>query len=462
MSDDQIEIYTVRPHDTLSGIASKRGVSWRDIARQNGINDPRSLRPGQRLKIRRKLGKVRAHILDADHNPLNGISYQIKSGTNNVFGKTKSGGLTIDFWPGDVEEKIDFYIQKLTGEWKKVHETTAADIGKLITLVSPRLKIQAETQPHPVNWRAGEKSHTTRPKAPPVGKQTSSEFAPGKGVKVLQAKDDSGAATIQVTSDDASLDDFLDEYSGDPITEDDYKDAAKALSCNINVVKAVHETEVGPGSFTVIDGRSVPKILYERHYFYRLSGGKYWDTNPDLSFPVGYYRMGTKYIKRTEKLIKSDGTAEDVSVWVRLGSKASKDQASAAETGKQLLSEGVLTKERDTYGTFSYRRLRKAFKLNATAALESCSWGAFQIMGSNFKALGYTSVQEMVKDLSRSERPHLRGFVNFVKADPVLMKALQHQNFTAFAARYNGPGYKENDYDTVMKSHFDRLERLNK
>src|SRR6185437_15400247 len=114
---------------------------------------------------------------------------------------------------------------------------------------------------------------TERPKASPMGKQTSSKFAPDKGIKVHQLKDDSGAATAQVTSDDASLDDFLDKYSGDPITEDDYKDAAKALNCSVNAVKAVHETEVSPGSFTVIDGRTVPKILYERHYFYRLSGG---------------------------------------------------------------------------------------------------------------------------------------------------------------------------------------------
>lgn len=462
MSDDQIEIYTVREHDTLSGIASRRGMSWQDIANQNGISDPRSLRPGQRLKIRRKIGKLRVHVLDADHNPLDGISYRIKGDINNVSGKTKSRGQTIDFWPKEVGEKIEIYIQRLTGGWKKVHETTADDLGKLITLVSPRLKIQSETQPHPQNGKEGEKSHIARPKASPLGKQTSSKFAPEKGIKVQQAKDDSGAATIQVTSDDASLDDFLDKYSGDPITADDYRDAAKALNCNVNAIKAVHETEVGPGSFAVIDGRSVPKILYERHYFYRLSGGKYWDTNPDLSFPVGYYRMGKKYIKKTEKLTKSDGTIEDVSVWVRLGSKASKDQAAAAETGKQLLSEGVLTRERDTYGTFSYRRLRKAFTLDATAALESCSWGAFQIMGSNYKALGYASVQEMVRDLSRSERPHLKGFVNFVKADPVLLKALQHQDFTGFAARYNGPEYKENDYDTVMRRHFDELEKSGK
>jgi LysM repeat protein len=166
MSDDQIEIYTVREHDTLSGIASKRGMSWQDIENQNGISDPRSLRPGQRLNIRRKIGKLRAHVLDADHNPLDGVSYVIKSGINSLSGKTKSGGQTIDFWPKELGEVVEIYIQKLTGEWKKVHETTAGDLGKLITLVSPRLKIQAETQSHPLDGNEGKESHSERPKAP--------------------------------------------------------------------------------------------------------------------------------------------------------------------------------------------------------------------------------------------------------------------------------------------------------
>ncbi|MFL9931299.1 N-acetylmuramidase domain-containing protein [Paraburkholderia sp. RL18-103-BIB-C] len=462
MSDDQIEYYTVRENDTLSGIAQKRGVSWQDIANENGISDPRSLRPGKRLKIRRKIGKLRVHVLDADHNPLRGISYQIKSANNTVSGTTQSGGQIGDFWPTKAGDVVEIYIRKLTGEWKKVHETSANDTGKLITLVSPRLKLEAETTAHPADGSESKKPHGEQPKASPVGKQTSSKFAPDKGIKTEQVKDDSGAATTKVTSDDAALDDFLDKYSGDPITENDYKEAAKALGCKINVVKAVHETEVGPGSFTAVDGRTVPKILYERHYFYRLCGGKYWDTDPDLSFPVGYYRMGTKYIKKTEKLTKPDRTTEDVVVWVRLGRKAGKDQAATAETGKQLLAKGILTNERDTYGTFSYRRLRKAFKLDATAALESCSWGAFQIMGANYAALGYATVQEMIRDLSRSERPHLKGFVNFVKADPVLLKAIQHHDFTVFAARYNGPEYKENDYDVVMKRHFDELEKSEK
>jgi len=43
--------YTVRPGDTLSGIAKKHNTTTSSIARANGISDPRKLKPGQKLKI---------------------------------------------------------------------------------------------------------------------------------------------------------------------------------------------------------------------------------------------------------------------------------------------------------------------------------------------------------------------------------------------------------------------------
>lgn len=456
---DEFTDYVVQEHDTLSGIGQKNGVAWQDIASVNGIHDPRSLRPGQHLKIPAKVGKLHAQLLDAEHNPLSDVHYQIKSPSVSVTGKTPANGRIDDFQPTALGQNVEFYVQKLTGEWKKVYETTTHTVDRLVTLVSPRLKLSTETQLHPVKASSPQEAPAPGPKAAPTGNQTPSRFAPDKGVKTQQGTDKDGASTTKVTSDDASLDEFLDKYTGDPITEDDYKDAAKELACKVNVIKAVHETEVGAGSFMIVDGRTVPKILYERHYFYRLTGKKYWDTNPDLSYPVGYYFAGTKYLKKTRTLTKSDGTSADVDVWVPYNKKKDKDHASEAETGKQLLKDGVLTAERDTYGTFSYRRLRKAFRLDPAAALEACSWGAFQIMGANYKMVGYASVQEMVKDMSRSERPHLKAFVKFVKAQPDLLTAVQTQDFRSFASIYNGSSYAENAYDVKMKNHFDSLEK---
>lgn len=43
--------YVVEDGDTLSGIASKFGISTRSLAAANGISDPNTLKPGQQLLI---------------------------------------------------------------------------------------------------------------------------------------------------------------------------------------------------------------------------------------------------------------------------------------------------------------------------------------------------------------------------------------------------------------------------
>lgn len=43
--------YIVKSGDTLSGIASKFGTTYQEIAKKNGIANPNKIYPGQVLKI---------------------------------------------------------------------------------------------------------------------------------------------------------------------------------------------------------------------------------------------------------------------------------------------------------------------------------------------------------------------------------------------------------------------------
>ena len=45
--------YTVKAGDTLSGIAAKYGVDYKQIAADNGISNPALIYPGQKLTIKR-------------------------------------------------------------------------------------------------------------------------------------------------------------------------------------------------------------------------------------------------------------------------------------------------------------------------------------------------------------------------------------------------------------------------
>ena len=107
-------------------------------------------------------------------------------------------------------------------------------------------------------------------------------------------------------------------------------------------------------------------------------------------------------------------------------------------------------------GTAEHQRLSSARLIDDTAALESASWGAFQIMGYHWQRLGYASVQAFVEDMSAGESQQLAAFVRFIQTDPVLHKALKGRKWAEFAKLYNGPDYQRNLYDIKLQRAYER------
>jgi hypothetical protein len=140
-----------------------------------------------------------------------------------------------------------------------------------------------------------------------------------------------------------------------------------------------------------------PKILFERHYFHRLTGGRFDDG--DISDPqAGGYGAG---------------------------------------------------------GAHQYDRLARAIALDRGAALQSASWGVGQIMGANFNAAGFADVETMVAAMSDSEDGQLAAVAAFLKSQK-LDAHLRAHDWAAFARGYNGPSYKENGYDTNLAQQFEK------
>jgi hypothetical protein len=184
------------------------------------------------------------------------------------------------------------------------------------------------------------------------------------------------------------------EFSGPakPLMDADIVAAAANIGCKVAAIRAVIDVESRGGFLP--DGR--PKILFERHYFSRLTQQKFDASNPEISNPV---RGGYK-----------GGTAE-------------------------------------------YDRLAQAIKLHRNAALQSASWGSFQIMGSNYKAAGHSSVENFVAAMVAGSSGHLNAFVNFVKNEG-LADDLIRRDWAGFARGYNGAAYKENAYDTKLANAY--------
>jgi len=101
-------------------------------------------------------------------------------------------------------------------------------------------------------------------------------------------------------------------------------------------------------------------------------------------------------------------------------------------------------------GTAEHQRLAQAQHIHATAALESASWGLFQIMGYHWQRLGYFDAQHFADTMALSEAAQLDAFVTFIETDPTLHKTLKGKKWAEFARRYNGPNYARNFYDVKL------------
>lgn len=184
------------------------------------------------------------------------------------------------------------------------------------------------------------------------------------------------------------------EFSG-PATKMTAKDialAAASLDCDTAAVMAVIDVESGGGFLP--DTR--PKILFERHIFHGLTGGRFDGGHPGISSasPGGY----------------SGGAAE-------------------------------------------YGRLAQAIALNRSAGLQAASWGAFQILGENFDTAGFAGIEAFVAAMCLSEGAHLVAFINFVQKSG-LADELRRRDWMAFARGYNGPGYRKNRYDQKLAAAY--------
>ena len=187
------------------------------------------------------------------------------------------------------------------------------------------------------------------------------------------------------------------------LDQQDYIDAASALGVPVASIKAVVTVESrGNGFYT--DGR--PVILFERHIFRRQ--------------------------------LEKRGVPTQL---------------------LELQHPEIVNAKPGGYkgGVGEHDRLEAAAKINREAAMESCSWGLFQIMGFHWQLLGFSALQAFVNAMYRSEGDQLQAFVAFVKANPGMHAALKARDWAKFARLYNGAEYARNAYDQKLAEAYARF-----
>lgn len=140
-----------------------------------------------------------------------------------------------------------------------------------------------------------------------------------------------------------------------------------------------------------------PQILYERHIFHRLTGGRFDDGDISDPSPGGYGLRGAQ----------------------------------------------------------QYDRLARAMAKDRAVALQSASWGIGQIMGQNYALAGFQNVDEMVVAMSESEDAQLAAMETFLVGSHLNL-SLQAHDWTSFARGYNGPNYVINRYDVRLNGEYQK------
>lgn len=175
-----------------------------------------------------------------------------------------------------------------------------------------------------------------------------------------------------------------------PLTDDGVKAATDQLGVKAPALWAVLTVETSGCGFLP---SSKPKILFERHWFSKLTTGRYDAQDADISNPT------------------QGGYGAD--------------------------------------GAFQYDRLARAMAFDRIAALKSASWGLGQVMGFNATKVGFADVDALVKASQESEDKQLGAMVAFI-AQANIAKHLKSADWTAFAYSYNGSNFQKNKYDEKL------------
>lgn len=178
---------------------------------------------------------------------------------------------------------------------------------------------------------------------------------------------------------------------------------AKDIKVEPAALLAVAEVESAGKAFAKVNGKDMPLIRWEGHYFYRLVPAALRKTavKQGLAHPAGGG-------------VKNPGTQQG-----------------------------------------RYDLLDRARKLDDEAANSSCSWGLGQVMGAHWKWLGYASAQKLVDDACSGIVGQVRLMSKFIVMSN-LTDELRNRDWAAFARQYNGPSYKKYDYDKKMAAAYKR------
>lgn len=442
--------YRIKDGDTLGSIARQSGQSVDALVRRNGLSNPNRIAVGQVIYLSDASAYgVSVSFLDALRHPIANLPYRLQFDGRTLTGKTDASGLITRQITQSAQSTVEVWIEDAQRNWQQLVRTASGYGHKLITLVSDSLVIPAKVEPHPAKTppaskAAAAKTATATQQAKPPKTPSGAPSKNNRAVKTKRSTGPKGQPIVVVGVEiPKGLLDYFASFKGGDIADADWAQSAAGLDCDVNVLKAFAKVESGGrNSFWRLnngEGAHLPAILYERHYFSRLTKGVHDKEHPDVSWPTGY---------RTRKQLGKDD--------------------------KRMHDERVDAD--DVYSDYasSYLRLIRAYDLDPTAALKSCSWGKFQIMGDNCSLCGEDDIKPFITKMCTSEHAQVALIAEFIRNKPRAWKnpknkslgkeislwdAVKTRNWRAIAFNYNGPSYETYSYHTKLEQAYETFKK---
>ncbi len=211
------------------------------------------------------------------------------------------------------------------------------------------------------------------------------------------------------------------------ISELKFREIAGELKVEVAALKAVAATESSGAPFCQ---NGLPKIRYERHYFFRaIQDESHWEDR-NLSNMINLFPQFPDLC-----LPKAGGYS--------IGKKKEGDGGWGHEDGDVM---------------YQYERLTRAADLNLPASIMACSWGVFQVMGFFYYRMGYSSPMELANKAMIGVDEQFEIFVAYMtKVSVGALSALQKKNWEKFARNYNGAGYPS-VYPARMEKYYNEFK----
>lgn len=190
------------------------------------------------------------------------------------------------------------------------------------------------------------------------------------------------------------------------LCDQDFADMAQRLGVEEASLRAVVEVECSSRGGFLSDGR--PRILFEGHIFWKqlLARG----INPE---PLAAAHPDILYPR-----------------WTRIHYKGGKGE---------------------------WERFERAAAISPEAAVESASWGLFQIMGFHWRSCGCASPSDFRRRMESSEREQMALALKFLEKTGIV-RWLKTKDWCTFALRYNGSAYKANRYDERLAAAYRKFK----